>query len=467
MKFRFSLTAAFLYLIGLALLQGIYGCANIVPPSGGAIDSLPPKLVKATPRDSALRFSGNKILLIFNEFIELKSPNDEIIISPYPEKQPLITSNLKTISIKLKDSLLPNTTYTIDFGHSIADINEGNILKDLSYTFSTGDNLDMHSLNGRVWMAESGKADSTMWALLYKEEEDSTVAKKKPSYVARVNGKGFFQFSNLPQGRYYVYALKDADGNKKYNQPIEAFAFYDKPVDIPNDTSRLHLYAFAVEKEKKRERSGEMKKTDKISFTSNVQDGVLELMDTVSIQFSERLSFLDTNAFFLKEDSSGFKKISAIRKDTSHKKVYVMADYKPGSQYQLMLSKAFAKDSSGRTLSKNDTLRFRVKTEKEYGSLKLSFQQLDMSKNPVIQLLQNEQLIYHNAMRQNDFFLKLAKPGSYQLQILYDLNGNGMWDTGDYFSKPRHQPEIVQFIDKEIVIKQNWDNEFEIILPLY
>ncbi len=466
MNSRFSLSAVLIYFFLLGCIAGHYGCANIVPPSGGAIDSLPPKLVKGIPRDSALRFSGNKIVFQFNEFIELKSPNDQIIISPYPDKQPLITSNLKSISIKLKDSLLPNTTYTIDFGHSIADINEGNILKDLSYTFSTGDKLDMHSLNGRVWMAESGKTDSAMWALLYKEEEDSTVAKKKPLYVARVNGKGFFQFSNLPEGTYYVYALKDADGNKKYNQSIEAFAFLDKPVDIPNDTSRLHLYAFAVEKEKKRDRSGEIKKTDRISFSSNVQDGVLELMDTLSIQFSEPLSFLDTNAFFLQEDSSVFTKISAIIQDVSHKKIYLIADYKPGSQYQLMLSKAFAKDSSGRTLSKNDTLRFRLKTEKEYGSLKMSFRQLDMSRNPVIQLLQNEQIMYTSMINKTEVYVKLFKPGSYQLQILYDRNGNGIWDAGDYFSKPRRQPEIVQFIDKEIVIKQNWDNEFEITLPL-
>ena len=466
MNLRFSLSAILFYLLLLGCLAGHYGCANIVPPGGGAIDTLPPQPVRLTPRDSSLQFSGNKIVLQFNEFIELKNPNDQIIISPYPDKQPLITSNLKTLSIKLKDSLLPNTTYTIDFGNAIADINEGNILKDLKYTFSTGNQLDSFSLSGTVRMAETGKADSTCWALLYKEEDDSTVAKKKPAYIARVNAKGVFQFSNLPAGKYYVYALKDTDGNKKYNQPIEAFAFLDKPVELPNDSIVADLYAFALEKEKKRESSGGTKKKDQFIYYPNIYEGALEITDTFFLQFEEKLTFIDTIHFMLQQDTMQPKNISGYRYDTLRNRLYLMNDFKQGSRYQLMLPKGFAKDSSGRATIQNDTLLFRVKTEKEYGSLKISFRQLDLSKKPVIQLMQNEQIAYSKAAGQNDFYIKLFKPGSYQLQLLYDTNGNGVWDPGDYFSKPRKQPEIVQFVDKEIVVKPNWDNEYDITLSL-
>lgn len=462
---QFPLRNLLVYLFLLGSIAGFYSCANMVPPGGGAIDTLPPKLIKVIPRDSSLQFSGNKIVFQFNEFIDLKNPNDQIIISPYPDKQPLITSNLKTISIKLKDSLLPNTTYTIDFGSSIADINEGNILKDLQYTFSTGNQLDAYSLSGSVWMAETGKTDSTCWALLYKEEEDSTVAKKNPAYIARVNAKGYFQFSHLPAGKYYLYALKDADGNKKYNQPLEGFAFLDKPLILPNDSIDPRLYVFSTEKEKKREPSRETKKTEKIAFTSNVQDGTLELMDTMFLQFSEPLIFIDSSNLIVKEDTLEGKKLSTITYDTSRKRLYLLASLKSGAQYQLIIPKGFVKDSIGKTIPKNDTLRFRVKTEKEYGSLKMSFRQLNPSKNPVIQLMLNEQIVYSSAILKNELYVKLFKPGSYQLQILYDDNANGLWDTGDYFSKPRRQPEIVQFIDKEILIKQNWDNEFDITLP--
>jgi uncharacterized protein (DUF2141 family) len=465
MKTGIPISVTILYLLMLGSFAGLMGCANMVPPSGGAIDSLPPRLVRSFPKDSALQFNGNKLLLQFDEFIELKNPNDEIVISPYPAQQPLINSNLKSVSIKLKDSLLPNTTYTVHFGNAIADINEGNVLKDFQFSFSTGKQLDTNSLSGTVLMAETGKADSTLWALLYREDEDSTVAKKNPAYITKVDGNGYFQFRHLPEGKFYVYALKDADGNKKYNQPIEAFAFSDQPMIISGDAISPNLYAFATEKETKRERARELKRTDKLIFTNNLQDGALELTDTLMLQANEKLVFFDGSQIQLKEDTLEYKKLSSLRYDSVRKKIYVTTPLKPGARYQLVLPKEFARDSSGRMPAKNDTLRFRVKTEKEYGTLKITFRQADLSQNPVVQLIQNEQIMYRLALQSNECYIKLCKPGSYQLQLLYDRNRNGIWDAGDYFSKPRRQPERVQHIDKEILIKQNWDNEWDIVLP--
>jgi hypothetical protein len=129
-----------------------------------------------------------------------------------------------------------------------------------------------------------------------------------------------------------------------------------------------------------------------------------------------------------------------------------------------VLAKGFAKDSSGRSSIQNDTIRFRVKEEKEYGSVRVRFKQLDLSRNPRLILYENETIVHNEALMNNEFFIKLFKPGSYQLAILYDKNGNGIWDSGDYFSKPRKQPEIVQAIDKPMTVKANWDNEMDIEL---
>ena len=173
-----------------------------------------------------------KITIIFDEFIELKSASEKVLISPFPDKQPQIEHKLKTITIRLKDSLLPNTTYTIDFGDAVVDLNEGNILKNFQYAFSTGASIDSNEIRGRIILAETGKTDSTMFAVLYNKQEDSTVAKQKPMYVARVDGQGNFRFTNLPTGAFYLYGLGDVDGNKQYNQPIEQFAFLDSPIVV-------------------------------------------------------------------------------------------------------------------------------------------------------------------------------------------------------------------------------------------
>ena len=58
---------------------------------------------------------------------------------------------------------------------------------------------------------------------------------------------------------------------------------------------------------------------------------------------------------------------------------------------------------------------------------------------------------------------QVAKPGSYDLRILYDANKNGIWDGGS-FGKIKKQPEIVRLIPKVFTVKGNWDNEVTIVL---
>ena len=47
--------------------------------------------------------------------------------------------------------------------------------------------------------------------------------------------------------------------------------------------------------------------------------------------------------------------------------------------------------------------------------------------------------------------------GMYRLKIIYDLNGDGKWTTGDFISG--RQPEPGSFMPMEIEIKENWENE--------
>ena len=441
------------------------GCANIVPPSGGTKDTIPPRLIKAVPKDSALNINGSKITLQFDEFVELQNAAEQTIISPLPQKQPQIESKLKTVTVRFKDSLKPNTTYTIDFGNALADINEGNIQKNFRYIFSTGNYIDSLSLSGRIILAENGKTDSTLWALLYNKEEDSTVFKESPSYITRVNSKGFFQFENLPAGTYYVYGLGDADGNKRYNQSIETFAFSDRSVTIPGDSLIQTLYAFAAEKDKKRDISASgnnITSADKFIYQTNVKNGALDLMDTLTINFKLPLAAFNKKGVTLYEDSTLITNNPEINLDSQQRNLMLITTLRAGGRYKLILPKEFARDSSGRSLSQNDTIAFRVKEEKEYGSLRLRFSQLDLSKKPVLLFYQNGAIQYSFPLRDAEFYMKLFKPGTYSLAILYDTNGNGSWDPGDYFSKNRKQPEIVIAINKEVIVKENWDNETEI-----
>ena len=116
-------------LVLIASITGGSGCANIIPPAGGPRDSVAPLLVKATPLDSTLNFQGTRITFTFDEYIDLENVQQELLISPTPRENPIVDFKLNTLTVRIKDSIEANTTYTYDFGNAIKDINEGNVLK--------------------------------------------------------------------------------------------------------------------------------------------------------------------------------------------------------------------------------------------------------------------------------------------------------------------------------------------------
>src|SRR4051812_16896485 len=214
------------FLLILALLPSTLvqtGCANIIPPTGGPRDSLPPKLVSVNPRDSARNFNGKKIVLEFNEFVQIDNIQENLLVSPVPKINPIVDSKLRTVTVTVKDTLQPNTTYAINFGNAIKDINEGNVLKDFTYRFTTGTHLDSLRLTGKVIIAKTGKNDSTLIVMLHTSQDDSAVIKEKPRYIAWVQKDGSFTFNNLPSGSFAMFALKDEGGQHRYLSNSQLF----------------------------------------------------------------------------------------------------------------------------------------------------------------------------------------------------------------------------------------------------
>ena len=136
MKHKINNIVSFLAALALA------ACANVVAPTGGPKDTTPPKVTEAKPANRTTGFDGQKIELKFNEYITLTNANQEVLISPPLSTKPDIKQGNKTVSVKFKEPLLPNTTYTIHFGNAIKDFHEGNVFDDYVYTFSTGDYID-------------------------------------------------------------------------------------------------------------------------------------------------------------------------------------------------------------------------------------------------------------------------------------------------------------------------------------
>ena len=236
------LSIVFFILMILAISQ----CARRGTPSGGPKDITPPVMVDAEPENMSTNFNATTIKLYFDEYIKLENAQAQIIISPplknIPEIRPQGGAS-KFIEITLKDTLRENTTYTINFGQSIVDNNEGNPNKFLRYVFSTGDYIDSLSISGAVKDAYNKKADEFVSVMLYEIDSaynDSTIYKYPPNYLTNtLDSLPLFSLQNLKAGKYKLFALKDNANNNVFDQNADKIAFLKDTITLPTDSVYL------------------------------------------------------------------------------------------------------------------------------------------------------------------------------------------------------------------------------------
>ena len=237
------ISAAIVLLFGGALLTK---CASTMTPTGGPKDTLPPVILYMEPNN----FSTNidtlhtpKILIGFNEYVQIKDLQKELYTSPAMKKKPTVVRRGQAIVVTIKDTLMPNTTYAINFGSSILDNNEGNPLHSMRYVFSTGPEIDSMYMSG--YTADSYKADSVSKSFIYffiadsveqPKDWDSTMFNYKPAVIARAEKNGIFIAQNLKPVDYRIYAFEDTNGNMEYEPSIDQIGFLDtvyNPKNMP------------------------------------------------------------------------------------------------------------------------------------------------------------------------------------------------------------------------------------------
>jgi len=253
-----------LFLIGAVLAALLLQCcANVVAPTGGPKDERPPMVVEAVPENRSVQFIGKKIEITFDEYVTLENAKQNVLISPPMVSKPDIKLHNKTLTIKFKEPLQPNTTYTIDFGSAIKDLHEGNLFKDYVYSFSTGDHIDTLSIAGKLLYAEDKKPVENAYVSLYaadRDNLDSLPMIVTPNYLTKTDKEGHFRFMGLADKRYLVFAIKDVNSNLYFDLPNEEVAFLDtlvpasypwtpspvKPVDsVPADSTAFALDSLA------------------------------------------------------------------------------------------------------------------------------------------------------------------------------------------------------------------------------
>lgn len=222
MKRYFFTLSIFAYLILF-----FTSCANTSSPTGGVKDTIPPVIKSMEPANGTVFFNEEKIVVKFNEFVQLKDLQNQLLVSPPVNEKPEITLKGKGFVIKLKDTLQQNTTYSISLGDAVQDYTESNVFPDFRYLLSTGKNIDSLWLMGKLVNSFTLLPEENFLILLYSDLKDSIPFQKKPNYVARTSKEGIFKLTNLSEGKYRLFAIKDGNSDLIYNagEPM-AFCTY-------------------------------------------------------------------------------------------------------------------------------------------------------------------------------------------------------------------------------------------------
>ena len=181
--------------------------------------------------------------------------------------------------------------------------------------------------------------------------------------------------------------------------------------------------------------------------------GVLDYKDTL---------FLSTNNPIIKIDTT---KINFIDTDTInilYTPYISKKENKIGFIFQKKFKKTYKLNVYPNALTdifntSNDTIisQFKTRSLEDYGEITLDVK--NTKKTPVIiQLtdLNDKTIAQETTSVSKNISFKYLNPNRYKIRIIYDINNNGKWDTGNYLAKK--QPELVEYLPEIQEVRANW-----------
>jgi uncharacterized protein (DUF2141 family) len=496
----------------------LYSCAQIVIPDGGQKDVTPPVLIKSIPQQNAVSIYPKTIDLYFNENIEVKNQSENISITPKFSSIPKIKIKKNKIELELeKDSLKPNTTYCINFGKGIVDINEGNVLENFYYTFSTGNSIDTATIYGKVIAIKENKP-------LDKTSVQLKNSKTFVNYETFSDKDGEWRINNIAPGSYSLLTFKDNNSNKK----LDMYEFYyydtisikDKPKII---TSKLIYFqsqsnsislsvlkcnyinenAISLKLNKqltdvksiKYSFDSELSKKENLNIISTskadsfliihpfyVKDTLIFTIQTGTLQRftipqpkkrkQDKLSLASVALLTRKGDPNYIISTVPIKLINSEKikinglntgfTINSITPYKLSIQSEIKTNKQIIFEPGALTdingeENKGDTILIKIAADEETGNYEFVIK--DSTQNyegPILVKISNPFSEYTITTELNKINkIRGLLPSNYSIEIWEDENSNGLWDEGNYYEK--RNPEKILLLKDFISIKPNWD----------
>ena len=236
----------YFYLISIFAIIAFNRCARQSSPNGGLQDKKYPVLEASKPKNGEKNFSGEKLEFTFDEYIKLKDPNTEILITPTLGKEIKFLVKKNKLTIIPKKKFNENTTYSIAFRDALQDITEGNILPNFRHAFSTGPIIDSLQLKGTVFQVFSSEAPENIVVALY-QSDTFNIYNHQPTYFTQTNKKGVFNISNIKPGEYNIYAFDDKSRNLKVESKTERFGYLSKKIILTGKADSIRIPLMRVD----------------------------------------------------------------------------------------------------------------------------------------------------------------------------------------------------------------------------
>lgn len=223
-------------------------CATSGVLTGGPRDETPPQLmVEESSQNFQTNTEERKFYLEFDEYVKVEDVFNQVVVSPPLVYNPKVEARGRRVNFEFneKEKLKDSTTYTINFGEAIRDLNEGNKAEGLRFVFSTGDIIDSLTMSGIIVDAITGDPVDKAVALLYDDPNDSMVIKDRPYYFGRADKSGRFTIENIRAGTYQLVGLKDENQNYKFDDPKEKVGYIDSLLPINGEVPDQKIAIFA------------------------------------------------------------------------------------------------------------------------------------------------------------------------------------------------------------------------------
>lgn len=314
----------------------IFNCAKRGAPEGGPIDESPPVLINAEPDENSINFNEKRIRLYFNEFIKLKDFRKQLVVSPPIDKSYYSISPQsgasKFIQIDINETLPKNTTFVFNFGQSILDNNEGNVLPYFKYVFSTGKYVDSLKIKGNIRSVYNRKPDTFISTHLYPVDEnfnDSIIYNSLPAYVGSTLDSTFFEISNIKKGKYLLVAINDRNKNYLFDNRSEEIGYYKSFINIPeNDSLEIEIFR---ERPETRVFKPFINSENKISFgfQGNFRDIDISLLNKKYLENESILTLSrDTDTLHYWHKNNSFDSLNFLVNTIQSEKVYTIKNKK-------------------------------------------------------------------------------------------------------------------------------------------